>query len=127
MSMSSWKMVGYVFLGGALGTMLRYLIFELIALQQAYPAAELIAIFLVNMLGSFFLGLTAKHPYFQNESCRGLWGMGFAGGFTTMSAVTLYIDYQGLTWEFSVMLFAGLVLYGIGHRFGRQLAKEQAL
>lgn len=123
---SNLKMIGYVFLGGALGTMLRYLIFELIALQQAYPAAELTAIFLVNMLGSFFLGLTAKHPYFQLESCRNLWGLGFAGGFTTMSAVTLYIDYQSLTWEFAVMLFGGLVFYGIGHRFGRQLAKERS-
>jgi fluoride ion exporter CrcB/FEX len=120
-------MVGYVFLGGALGTMLRYLIFELMALQQAYPLAELTAIFLVNMLGSLFLGITARHPYFQTETCRNLWGLGFAGGFTTMSAVTLLIDYQGLTWEFAVMLFGGVFMYGVGYRVGRQLAKEQDL
>jgi len=121
------KMVGYVFLGGALGTMLRYLIFELIALQQAYPMAELTAIFLVNMLGSLFLGITARAPYFQTETCRNLWGLGFAGGFTTMSAVTLLIDYQGLTWEFAVMLFGGVFMYGVGYRVGRQLTKEQDL
>ena len=121
------KMVGYVFLGGALGTMLRYLLFELIALQQAYPLAELTAIFLVNMLGSLFLGITARTPYFQTETCRNLWGLGFAGGFTTMSAVTLLIDYQGLTWEFAVMLFGGVFMYGVGYRVGRQLAKEQDL
>ena len=121
------KMVGYVFLGGALGTMLRYLIFELIALQQAYPMAELTAIFLVNMLGSLFLGITARAPYFQTDTCRNLWGLGFAGGFTTMSAVTLLIDYQGLTWEFAVMLFGGVIMYGVGYRVGRQLAKEQDL
>jgi fluoride ion exporter CrcB/FEX len=121
------KMVGYVFLGGALGTMLRYLLFELIALQQAYPLAELTAIFLVNMLGSLFLGITARAPYFQTETCRNLWGLGFAGGFTTMSAVTLLIDYQGLTWEFAVMLFGGVFMYGAGYRVGRQLAKEQDL
>ena len=121
------NMVGYVFLGGALGTMLRYLIFELMALQQAYPLAELTAIFLVNMLGSLFLGITARHPYFQTETCRNLWGLGFAGGFTTMSAVTLLIDYQGLTWEFAVMLFGGVFMYGVGYRVGRQLAKEQDL
>jgi CrcB protein len=123
----NWRMIGYVFLGGALGTMLRYLIFELIAIQQAYPAAELTAIFLVNMAGSFFLGLTARHPYFQLESCRNLWGLGFAGGFTTMSAVTLLIDYQGLSWEFAVMLFLGVALYGAGFRVGKQLAKEEKL
>ena len=121
------NMVGYVFLGGALGTMLRYLIFELMALQQAYPLAELTAIFLVNMLGSLFLGITARHPYFQTETCRNLWGLGFAGGFTTMSAVTLLIDYQGLSWEFAVMLFGGVFMYGVGYRVGRQLAKEQDL
>jgi fluoride ion exporter CrcB/FEX len=121
------NMVGYVFLGGALGTMLRYLLFELIALQQSYPMAELTAIFLVNMLGSVFLGITARAPYFQTETCRNLWGLGFAGGFTTMSAVTLLIDYQGLTWEFAVMLFGGVFMYGVGYRVGRQLAKEQDL
>jgi fluoride ion exporter CrcB/FEX len=107
--------------------MLRYLIFELIALQQAYPMAELIAIFLVNMLGSLFLGITARAPYFQQESCRNLWGLGFAGGFTTMSAVTLFIDSQSLTWEFAVMLFGGVAMYGIGFKVGKQLAKEEKL
>lgn len=121
------KVVGYVFLGGALGTMLRYLIFELLALQQVYPQAELTAIFLVNLMGSLFLGITARAPYFQSETCRNLWGLGFAGGFTTMSAVTLFIDYQGLTWEFAVMLFGGVFMYGVGFRVGRQLAKEQDL
>lgn len=121
------KMVGYVFLGGALGTMLRYLIFELLALQQVDQTAELVAIFLVNMMGSLFLGITARAPYFQLESCRNLWGLGFAGGFTTMSAVTLFVDYQGLSWEFAVMLFGGVFMYGVGFRVGRQLAKEQDL
>lgn len=121
------RMIGYVFLGGALGTMLRYLVFELIAAQQTYPLAELTAIFLVNMVGSLFLGVTARHPYFQLESCRNFWGLGVAGGFTTMSAVTLFIDYQGLSWEFAVMLFGGVFMYGVGFRVGRQLAKEQDL
>lgn len=121
------KMVGYVFLGGALGTMLRYLLFELIALQQSYPMAELTGIFLVNMLGSLFLGLTARAPYFQSETCQNLWGLGFAGGFTTMSAVTMFIDFEGLSWEFALMLFGGVFMYGVGYRAGRQLAKEQDL
>jgi hypothetical protein len=53
--------------------------------------------------------------------------LGFAGGFTTMSAVTLFIDYQSLTWEFAVMLFGGVFMYGVGFRVGKQLAKEEKL
>lgn len=119
-------MVGYVFLGGALGTMLRYLLSELIALNFEYPSSELIAIAVVNMLGSYFLGLTAKLPYFQSMGCRNLWAYGFAGGFTTMSALTLFIDMQGLSWEISVMLFLGVLVYGIGYRQGRLAAKRMA-
>lgn len=121
----NWRMLGYVFLGGSLGTMLRYLIFELINESISYPTGELIAIFIVNLIGSYFLGLTARHPYFQFEWCRNLWGVGFAGGFTTMSAVTLFVDYNSLTYEFAVMLFAGVVLYGVGFRQGRRAAKKR--
>lgn len=121
----NWRMLGYVFLGGTLGTMLRYLIFELINESISYPTGELIAIFIVNLIGSYFLGLTARHPYFQFEWCRNLWGVGFAGGFTTMSAVTLFVDYNFLTYEFAVMLFAGVILYGVGFRQGRIAAKKR--
>ncbi len=121
----NWRMLGYVFLGGALGSMLRYLIFEVINLNFDYPVGELTAIFVVNMIGSYFLGLTARHPYFQLEWCRNLWGVGFAGGFTTMSAVTLFVDYNFLTYEFAIMLFGGVVLYGIGYRHGRKIAKKR--
>lgn len=121
----NWRMLGYVFLGGSLGTMLRYLIFEVINLNFDYPVSELTAIFVVNMIGSYFLGLTARHPYFQLEWCRNLWGVGFAGGFTTMSAVTLFVDYNFLTYEFAVMLFGGVMLYGIGYHQGRRVAKKR--
>jgi fluoride exporter len=117
-------MVGYVFLGGALGTMLRYLISELINLNIDYPSGELIAMTVVNLLGAYFLGLTAKYPYFQSLGCKNLWAYGFAGGFTTMSAVTLFIDSQGLSWEIAAMMFVGVLAYGIGYRQGRLAAKK---
>lgn len=119
-------MVGYVFLGGALGTMLRYLISELIALNFPYPSSELIAISLVNLLGAYFLGLTAKLPYFQSFACKNLWAHGFAGGFTTMSALTLFIDAEGLSAEIAAMMFLGVLAYGIGYRQGRLAAKKAA-
>ena len=113
-------MLGYIFIGGALGTMIRYLIFTLSIGLAEYPTYELIALFIVNLLGAFFLGITARHPYFQLESCRNLWGVGFAGSFTTMSALTMFIDYQGLSWEIGAMLVLGVLLYGLGYRIGRK-------
>ncbi|MBT5088396.1 MAG: CrcB family protein, partial [Micrococcales bacterium] len=61
---TSLKMAGYVFLGGALGSMLRYMLAELIAINVEFPTSELIALTVINLLGSYFLGLTARLPYF---------------------------------------------------------------
>jgi fluoride ion exporter CrcB/FEX len=120
------KLLGYVFLGGALGAMLRYLIFEAMAGLASYPTYELIALFVVNLAGTFFLGLTARYPYFQTETRRNLWGVGLAGSFTTMSALTLWIDYQGLGIEVIAMFAAGFALYWLGFELGRKAARRQA-
>jgi fluoride ion exporter CrcB/FEX len=120
------KLLGYVFLGGVLGTMLRYLIFEAMAGLASYPTYELIALFLVNLSGAFFLGITARYPYFQLETCRNLWGVGFAGSFTTMSALTLWIDYQGIGVEVVAMLAAGFGLYWFGFEIGRKASRRQS-
>lgn len=122
----NWRMLGHVFLGGALGTMLRYLIFEVLATAQLGMNTELLAIFAVNLTGSLFLGLTARHPWFQSESCRNLWGVGFAGGFTTMSALTLFIGDYGLSWEIALMLFLGVMTYSIGYWVGKAEVKKDA-
>lgn len=116
-----------MFVGGALGTMLRYLISVLIALNIGFPSAELVAMTVVNLLGAYLLGLTAKMPIFQSVFCKNLWAHGFAGGFTTMSAVTLFIDSQGLSWEIAAMMFVGVLAYGIGYRQGRLAAKQASL
>ena len=120
------KLLGYVFLGGVLGTMLRYLIFEAMAGLASYPTYELIALFIVNLTGAFFLGITARYPYFQSEVCRNLWGVGFAGSFTTMSALTLWIEYQGPSIQVAAMLAAGFALYWAGFELGRKAARRQS-
>jgi fluoride exporter len=119
------KLLGYVFIGGVLGTMLRTLIFEAMTGLASYPTAELVALFIVNLSGAFFLGLTARYPYFQSEMCRNLWGVGFAGSFTTMSALTLWIQYQSIGVETVAMLAAGFGLYWFGFETGRKAAKRQ--
>jgi fluoride ion exporter CrcB/FEX len=120
------KLLGYVFLGGVLGTMLRCLIFEALGPLSNQPAIELVALFVVNLAGTFFLGLTARYPYFQTEVCRNLWGVGFAGSFTTMSALTLWIDNHGSSIEVIAMLVAGFAIYWAGFEAGRRAARKQA-
>jgi fluoride exporter len=119
------KLLMYVFIGGVLGTMLRYLIFEAMASLASYPTYELIGLFIVNLTGTFFLGFTARYPYFQLETCRNLWAVGFAGSFTTMSAVTLWIEYQSFGVEVVAMLAAGFALYWLGFEVGRKAARNQ--
>ena len=117
------NMLGYVFIGGVLGTMVRYVIFTMMVGLAEYPTYELIALFTVNLIGALFLGITARHPYFQLETCRNLWGEGFAGSFTTMSALTMFVDYQGLSWEIFAMLILGFFAYALGFRIGRKANK----
>ena len=117
------KLLGYVFLGGVLGTMLRYLVFLALGSIAAVPTTELIALFVVNLAGTYFLGLTARHPSFQTDSHRSFWGVGFAGSFTTMSALTLWMDSHNIGVEVYVVVAAGLILYWAGFEAGRKKAK----
>lgn len=120
----NWRRVGYVFLGGSLGTMLRIFVAELAALNLSGQTAEFVYLFVVNLLGAFALGVMAKHPYFTRQSCRDLWGVGFAGAFTTMSAVSYLITVGGNWWLISGMAVSGLLLYAIGFRIGRRAARR---
>ena len=120
----NWRMAGYVFIGGALGTMLRYFLSEAISVTAEFPTGELIALTTINLLGAHFLGLTARLPYFQTLWCKWLWAYGFAGGFTTMSAVTLFTDINGLTWEIFAMMFGGIASYGAGWHLGRRIQQR---
>ena len=120
------KLLGYVFLGGVLGTMLRTLVFEVLVNLSVNPVADLVSLFVVNLAGTFFLGLTARYPYFQTEMCRNLWGVGFAGSFTTMSVLTLWIQYQSFGVEVVAMLAAGFGFYWFGFETGRKAARKNS-
>jgi fluoride exporter len=113
-----------IFIGGALGSVLRYAIWVMLTDIMLSAWEELIILFLVNLAGAAALGVMARHPYFQNAFCRDLWGVGFAGGFTTMSAVTLFIDATLLAEWAVLMLILGLIAYGLGHKYGRSVARR---
>lgn len=75
-------------LGGALGSIARYLVS--LALTSPDPYAFPIATFLVNLLGSLVIGFVTglladgDHPRMMQ-----FWSKGFCGGFTTFSTFSL--------------------------------------
>ena len=122
----SFRVMGYIFIGGALGSMARYLIFELSNSTFRNAIAELITLSVVNIAGAYFLGLANKHPYFQSVFCKNIWAVGFAGGFTTMSGVTLFMAMENFDSWIWLMLGIGFIAYRFGLRHGRNFAKKES-
>lgn len=89
-----WKNVLLVALGGALGSVARYLGHKFISTLSSHPFP--LGTFIVNITGCLligvFYGLSVKHQYFTAEH-RLLLMTGLCGGFTTFSAFTL----EGMT------------------------------
>lgn len=83
--MADRRELGAIFLGGALGTLLRAGLLE--AVGEGAPGWPW-ATFTVNALGAFLLGLlvTALPPVSRQ---RPLWTTGFCGGLTTFSTFQL--------------------------------------
>ena len=73
----------YVILGAAIGAPARFAIDQYIHRFSRHPYG----IFVVNILGSFLLGLT----FGSSEQIHDLFAIGFAGAFTTWSTFMLDI------------------------------------
>ena len=73
----------YVIVGAAIGAPARFAIDQYIRKFSSKPYG----IFLVNVLGSFLLGLTFR----SSEHVHDLFAIGFAGAFTTWSTFMLDI------------------------------------
>jgi fluoride ion exporter CrcB/FEX len=85
-----------VFFGGALGSALRYLVFlgvEGSSLTE--PEIALVATSIVNLLGALFLGFVQARNLPSSPKLA-FWGSGVAGGFTTMSGLTLVTHQRNL-------------------------------
>jgi fluoride ion exporter CrcB/FEX len=85
-----------VFLGGALGSALRYLVFlgvEGSSLTE--PELAIVATSIVNLLGALFLGFVQARSS-SSSTKLAFWSTGVAGGFTTMSGLTLVTHQQNL-------------------------------
>jgi fluoride ion exporter CrcB/FEX len=104
--------------------MARYMLMELAIINFPNEIGQLVSLFVVNLLGAYLLGLTIRHPRF-NEGCQYLWGTGFAGGFTTMSGVTVFMAVTDLDEWIWGMLIAGFIAFSIGFRQGRLAQRKQ--
>ncbi|MFJ3490163.1 fluoride efflux transporter FluC [Leifsonia aquatica] len=105
-----WRSVLLVFVGGALGTTVRYLISSAVPSVYGLPVAT----FGINVLGAFVLGwlleaLALRGPdEGRRRSVRLFVGTGILGGFTTYSAFA--VDTDGLIVAQNV---GGSILYAV--------------
>jgi CrcB protein len=105
------KHVLLIFLGGGLGSVLRYLI------SSYFNSSEsqlYLGTFLVNIIGCLLIGLivgiSLRNTWMSTETSL-LLGAGFCGGFTTFS--TFSMEMQALLREGNVLMFFGYMAASI--------------
>ncbi len=84
--MVSKQLLPLVFAGGALGTLLRYTIEILLG---NLPQGQIILTSIVNLFGAVLLGFVSVNKFFSGPAKQSFWGVGFLGGFTTMSGLAV--------------------------------------
>ncbi len=121
------KQVLLVFVGGGLGSVLRYLVGKFTSPMQ-WVFVSIPTTIIANLLGSliigFVLGLSAK-GYLSNDQTL-LLAAGFCGGFTTFSAFSyenLQLLKQGDILSFTLYAAGSLVLGILAVLLGLFLSK----
>ncbi|MFV0248481.1 MAG: fluoride efflux transporter CrcB [Tenacibaculum sp.] len=90
--MKQWMLI---FVGGGLGSVMRYFMFKLFNnFQNAIPLGTFVANILGSLLIGFILGLAAKSQVLTQNSILFL-ATGFCGGLTTFSSFA-YENYEFL-------------------------------
>jgi CrcB protein len=103
-----------VFLGGGLGSVIRYTLAKWINTWHShhFPLSTLI----VNVAACLLLGLIiglADHRQFISADARLFWTIGFCGGFSTFSTFsneTLYLLQSGFTLSLLLYILLSLIL-----------------
>lgn len=130
----SARIISAVFLGGALGSALRYLIFLGVeAASLSEPETALLATSIVNLSGALFLGVVHVNGVKKTQAWMSFWGTGLAGGFTTMSGLTLVTQGEILGvfgngtvfWSaVALQLIIGVLAYWLGRTLGARSGKH---
>jgi CrcB protein len=125
----TWKMVASVALGGAVGSLSRYAISVFIV--SPWPLATL----LVNIVGSFILGMLTGYTLKKRipDWLKATIGTGFCGGLTTMSTfskeVVQLFTYGHMLQSIiymTISLVGGLLVCGLGLIIGMgQIARKE--
>ena len=107
----------FIFLGGGLGSLLRYLLgvgfsYLVPASRGAFGWGTL----LVNVLGSYLIGYFVERYHSELGLDRLLLVVGFCGGFTTFSTFTMEVYTlftEGLSW-LALLHIVGSILLSLG-------------
>ena len=115
----------FVAFGGMVGAVSRWGLLEILPNNSSWPWQ----IFIVNMIGSFVLGVMVSKP-FQRLSPRSISALatGLCGSFTTFSMFTLdlaemlrsnqiYISFTYL----GSSIIGGLILFSLSHSFSNRV------
>ena len=97
----------YVIIGAAIGAPSRYAIDQYLRRFTSKPYGT----FLVNVLGSFFIGLTFN----SSGHIHDLIAIGFAGAFTTWSTfmLDLYLAYELKRYRDAVINVSASLIFGL--------------
>tara|TARA_B100000749_G_C18151758_1_gene352113 strand:+ start:148 stop:528 length:381 start_codon:yes stop_codon:yes gene_type:complete len=115
-------------LGGALGAISRYLVNQIAII---YLDSSLVGTFIVNISGSFLLGLLAglllSHPNWPEET-KIFFAVGFLGSYTTFSTLSLATvqslekgDISTATINIGASLILGVIAAGGGIFLGKAI------
>ena len=113
-----------VFLGGGLGALTRYLITVLTEEQLGSAIASSLPLYIANISGASLLGIINAS---NSEKTRTFWGAGFAGGYTTMSGVALFLYTLSplMVLQTATLMFGlGFIAYAAGSNLARVLRKS---
>ena len=116
-----FKLLLLTFVGGAVGSALRYLV-------SSYAGSQSDALWIVNLLGALVLGYIQTAPVLKAINLQALLATGFAGGFTTVSGLmTFAILTPYGTWNVvALQVVLGILVYWLGRIIGgeRQWSKS---
>jgi CrcB protein len=130
------KLLAAVFLGGAQGTLARFVVGQLVdGANLENLAGQLVATSIVNLSGAMLLGMVHSIGTQRSDSWKAFWGAGVAGGFTTMSGLALITAGAelGLTsnsylyWlAVSLQLALGVLAYWLGKQMANSKSSKAA-
>ena len=104
----------WIFLGGGLGSVCRYLVSRLVGVDQVFPFATLSANFLASFMLGLLFGMAGNDILSERQKL--FFMTGFCGGFSTFSTfstlfVTVFVQYN--SFDSSVVLISPTIAMGV--------------